>query len=494
MSDPSVPDSTRVPSPAPSLAPPGAAASTPVPLSILVVDDERSMRDFLKILLNRRGYETVAASGGAEAIELLGQRAFDLALVDLRMPEVDGLTVLREVRARRLATQVIMMTAYATTQTALEAMKLGAYDYVTKPFKVDELGIIIDKALEKAALLEENRALKRQLGRGTVDGFIGKSDEMREVFELIAKVAETRSNVLVLGESGTGKELVARAVHFQSPRKHGPFVAIHCAALPEQLLESELFGHEKGSFTDAHKRRLGSFEEASGGTLFLDEIGEISLQVQVKLLRVLQERVLRRVGGSEEIAIDVRIVAATNQELEDLVARGKFREDLFYRLNVIELRLPPLRRRRDDIPLLAQHFLEKYCREVGKPLRQLAPATMELMLKHGWPGNVRELENVIERAVTLETAEQITPASLPPSMTREPATKPPTQGFSFPELGIDLEDVLGRFERDLLLEALKRANGVRTEAARLLGITFRSMRYRLRKHQLDENDDSGADA
>jgi two-component system response regulator PilR (NtrC family) len=465
------------------------AQESATPTRVLVVDDERSMRDFLKILLSRRGYETVTAQGGAEAIEMLGQSAFDLALVDLRMPEVDGLTVLREARACGLSTQIVMMTAYATTQTALDAMKLGAYDYVTKPFKVDELTVIIEKALEKAALLEENRALKRKLGRGVIEGFVGKSAEMREVFDLVAKVAQTRSNVLLLGESGTGKELVARAIHFQSPRKHGPFVPIHCAALPEHLLESELFGHEKGAFTDAHRRRLGSFEDASGGTLFLDEIGEISLQVQVKLLRVLQERVLRRVGGNEEIPIDVRVVAATNQDLEELVAQGRFREDLFYRLNVIQVHLPPLRRRKDDIPLLARHFLAMYSRELQKPIRDIAPDAMDLMLRHRWPGNVRELENAIERAVTLEASDVITAASMPPSMTKENHARTPPNVVAFPEEGVDIDHVLGQIERELLIEALRRSHGVRTDAAKLLGITFRSMRYRLRKHQLGEGDE-----
>ena len=469
-------------------APATTAPERPTP-RVLVVDDERSMRDFLKILLTRAGYEAVTASGGQEAIDLLGQTAFDLALVDLRMPEVDGLAVLRDAKHRGHATQIVMMTAYATTRTALDAMKLGAYDYVTKPFKVDEISVIIEKALEKAALLEENRELKRQLGRPALEGFIGKSSEMMEVFDLVGKVAQTRSNVLVLGESGTGKELVARALHFQSPRRHGPFVAIHCAALPEHLLESELFGHEKGAFTDAHRRRLGSFEEASGGTLFLDEIGEISLQVQVKLLRVLQERVLRRVGGNEEIPIDVRIVAATNQELEELVAQGRFREDLYYRLNVIAVKLPPLRRRKDDIPLLSRHFLAKYCREMQKPIREIGPEAMELMLRHAWPGNVRELENVIERAVTLEMAEVIGPGSLPPSMRREAQPRAASSALHFPDEGLDLEELLGRVEKDLLLEALRRANGVRTEAARLLGITFRSIRYRLRKHHLADEEE-----
>jgi two-component system response regulator PilR (NtrC family) len=317
-----------------------------------------------------------------------------------------------------------------------------------------------------------------------LEGIVGKSAPMREVFELVAKVANTRSNVLVTGESGTGKELVARAVHFHSPRRSGPFVAIHCAALPETLLESELFGHEKGAFTDAHRRRVGSFEEASGGTLFLDEIGEVPPQVQVKLLRVLQERVLRRVGGSEDIHVDVRIIAATNRDLEEAVRRGAFREDLFYRLNVIQIRIPALRERTDDIPLLAHHFLAKYARELGKTLRGFRTEAMETLLRHAWPGNVRELENVVERAATLETGELIGVGSLPPSLRDGPAAPGPF-ATEIPPEGIDLEEVLGGIERRMLTEALKRAGGVRKEAARLLGITFRSIRYRLRKHGLD---------
>jgi two-component system response regulator PilR (NtrC family) len=452
---------------------------------ILVVDDERSMREFLRIFLQRRGHEVVTAAGGAEAIALLVQRAFDLALVDLRMPEVDGMAVLREAKRRGIGTQMVMMTAYASTATALEAMKLGAYDYLTKPFKVEEVGVVLEKALEKAALLEENRELKRQLGRPALEGIIGKSPPMEEVMGLVAKVAQTRSNVLVLGESGTGKELVARAVHFQSPRRDGPFVPIHCAALPATLLESELFGHEKGAFTDAHRRRVGSFEEASGGTLFLDEIGDISQQVQVKLLRVLQERVLRRVGGSEDIRVDVRIVAATNQDLEEAVRRGAFREDLFYRLNVIQIRVPPLRERKDDIPLLARHFLQKYARELQKDMQGIADEAMKQLLAYPWPGNVRELENVIERAVTLETSPVVGVGSLPPSMLRQELAHPAYGGVEIPEEGLDLEKVLGDLEKAVLTQALKRTGGVRKEAARLLGITFRSIRYRLRKHDLE---------
>jgi two-component system response regulator PilR (NtrC family) len=455
---------------------------------ILVVDDERSMREFLRIMLERQGHEVACASGGREGIDLLTQRAFDLALVDLRMPEVDGISVLRESKRLGLPTEIVVITAYATTQTALEAMKLGAYDYLIKPFKLDEIAVVIEKALEKAALLRENRELKRQLGRPIVDGFVGKSPKMMEVFELITKVAPTKSNILIAGESGTGKELVARAIHFHSPRRAGPFVAIHCAALPETLLESELFGHEKGAFTDAHRRRTGSFEEASGGTLFLDEVAEIAPQIQVKLLRVLQERALRRLGGNEEIHVDVRIVAATNRDLQEAVQSGVFREDLFYRLNVIQIRLPPLRERQDDIPLLCQHFLAKYAGVLHKQFRGISEPALELLLRYPWPGNVRELENVVERAVTLETAEEIGVGALPPSI-REVASSPGWPGdLELPADGIDLDQLLGQIERTLLTQALRRTGGVRTEAAKLLGITFRSIRYRLRKHLLVEDD------
>jgi two-component system response regulator PilR (NtrC family) len=458
------------------------------PARILVVDDERSMREFLRIMLARQGHEVTCASGGQEGIDLLTQRVFDLALVDLRMPEVDGLSVLREAKRLSLPTEIVVITAYATTQTALEAMKLGAYDYLTKPFKLDEIAVVIEKALEKAALLRENRELKRQLGQPIVDGLVGKSPKMMEVFDLITKVAPTKSNILITGESGTGKELVARAIHFHSPRRSGPFVALHCAALPETLLESELFGHEKGAFTDAHRRRTGSFEEASGGTLFLDEVAEIPPQIQVKLLRVLQERSLRRLGGNEEIHVDVRIVAATNRDLQEAVQAGVFREDLFYRLNVIQIRLPPLRERLDDIPLLCQHFLTKYSGVLHKQFRGISKPVIDLLLSYPWPGNVRELENVIERAVTLESGQEIGVGALPPSMREVHSAPIWPENLKLPEEGVDLDQLLDRVEKTLLTQALRRAGGVRTEAAKLLGITFRSMRYRMRKHLLADGD------
>jgi two-component system, NtrC family, response regulator PilR len=364
-------------------------------------------------------------------------------------------------------------------------MKQGAYDYITKPFKVDEIQVVVQRALEKRSLLRDNVELREALqGRFRLDRMVGKSPSMQQIFDMIKRVAPAKTSILVGGESGTGKELVARAIHHLSPRAEAPFVPVNCGAIPDSLIESELFGHVKGAFTGATADREGVFGAANGGTIFLDEIGELSGPMQVKLLRVLQERRIKPVGGSREQEVDVRVVAATNRDLESEVERGAFRRDLFYRLNVIQLVLPPLRARREDIALLAEHFLRKHAASVGKPITNLTPEAMQVLCDYDFPGNVRELENLIERAVTLEPAQVITRASLPELAPRRKVPAAATE-LDVPAEGIDLERVIGEIERDLLMKALERAGNVRKEAAKLLGITFRSLRYRMAKHGVD---------
>ncbi|HEX2572239.1 MAG TPA: sigma-54 dependent transcriptional regulator [Polyangia bacterium] len=453
--------------------------------AILVVDDERSMRDFLRILLRRLGHEVTVADSLAAAQQAIARREFDLVITDLRLGEESGLDVLAAAKQRAADTQVLMVTAYATPETAIAAMKQGAYDYLTKPFKVDEVAVVLDRALEHRELKRTNLALREQLeGRFRLDRLIGKSPSMQRVFELVRKVAPARTSVLLSGESGTGKELVARALHHLAgaPRADGPFVGINCGAIPEALLESELFGHARGAFTGAVADRPGVFEMASGGTLLLDEIGELGPAMQVKLLRVLQERRIRPVGGTSEREVDVRVVAATHRDLEAEVERGAFRSDLYYRLNVIEIVLPPLRARREDIPILAEHFLRKHALALGKPLAGFEPEALAALCDYDYPGNVRELENLIERAATLENEGRIGRASLPELTRRVSVVSAP--GLALPtvfEDGFDLDRVLAEVERDLVLKALERAQGVRKRAAEILGISFRSLRYRLAK-------------
>jgi two-component system response regulator PilR (NtrC family) len=380
---------------------------------------------------------------------------------------------------------VLLITAFATTDTAIAAMKRGAYDYLTKPFKVDEVTVVVERALEKVTLVRDNTALRGELQKGfRLDRLIGRSQSMRRLFDLVKKIAPTRSNVLVLGESGTGKELVAQAIHHLSPRGERPFVAVNCGAIPEALLESELFGHTRGAFTGAAQDRPGLFEAAQGGTLFLDEIGEISATLQVKLLRVLQERRLRPLGGTAEVELDVRVIAASNRDLEAEAARGTFRTDLYYRLNVIQVRVPPLRARPEDIPLLADHFARLFSAESGRPPISIDPAVLATLRDYDFPGNVRELENIVERAVALATDQRLT-LDLLPELSR--ASRPPAAGapMTIPDEGVDLDNVLGGIEREILRQALEKAGGVRKEAARLLGVTFRSLRYRLSKHGIE---------
>ena len=456
---------------------------------VLVVDDEQSMREFLAICLKRGGHEVVSVDSGAAAIASLAIRPVDVVITDLRMPgDVDGLGVLRAARAGAASDpEVILVTAFASADTALAAMRQGAYDYLTKPFKIDEITAVIGRAMEKRALVAENLALRDQVaGRVRMAQLLGRSRPMQKVFELISKIHSNKSSVLITGESGTGKELVARALHTEGNRAGGPFVAVNCGAIPEELMESELFGHVKGAFTGAVVDRLGLFREADGGTLFLDEIGELSLGLQVKLLRVLQDRRVKAVGGTGEVDVDVRVVAATNRELEEEVARGAFRQDLYYRLNVIEIRLPPLRQRPGDIPLLVEHFLRRFAKEHAKPFSGLTPAAAARLEEHDFPGNVRELENIIERSVALAAGPLIDVDDLP--ALRSGAGKAHAAAGDLPEDGVDLDRLVADYERAWVQKALDRAGGVRKRAALLLGISFRSMRYRLEKLGFDKGD------
>ncbi|MEI9475198.1 MAG: sigma-54 dependent transcriptional regulator [Deltaproteobacteria bacterium] len=457
---------------------------------ILVVDDEQSMREFLDIMLKKEGYKVSLASNGEEVLKYIDKDIFDLVLLDIRMPKMDGITVLRKIKSTSPETAVIMITAYASADTAIKAMKEGAYDYITKPFKVDEIKLIIKNALEKKHLQKENILLKRVVrDRYVFDNIIGQSPKMLVLYDLLEKVAPTKTNVLITGESGTGKELVAKAIHFNSPRKEKPFVTLNCGAIPEALIESELFGHMKGAFTDAIATKKGLFEMADEGTIFLDEISELPLMMQVKLLRVLQDREFKRVGGTEDIHVDVRIIAATNKDLERAVKEKRFREDLYYRLNVIQIKLPSLRERREDIPVLAAHFLKRYSEELNKNISGISPEALHLFLNYEYPGNVRELQNIIERAVALGTDQELTAHNLKTYLDEQIHTKKGMIDLDIPNEGIDLEKVVEDLERTLLLKALDKTRGIKKKAAELLHINFRSMRYRLEKYGLNDGPD-----
>jgi len=449
---------------------------------ILVVDDEESLREVLTIMLHREGYQVESAANGEQAALRLNENRFDLVISDIKMPKLNGMELLRQIKERYPETLVLMITAFSSTDEAVEAMKQGAYDYITKPFQNEEIRLIVRNALERASLQKENQALKRELGeRFSFHNIVGKSKRIRDVFDLIERVAGAKTSILVTGESGTGKELVARAIHFNSPRRERPIVAINCGAIPENLLESELFGHEKGAFTGATQAKPGLFEVAHGGTLFLDEVGELPTSMQVKLLRVLQEQEIRRVGGTRDIGVDVRLVAATNKDLEAEVEGGRFREDLFYRLNVIRIDLPPLRERLEDIPLLVDHFLGRFA---GAAPPTVSEEMMRILVDYPWPGNIRELENVIERCMVLGHGDQLQPDGLPPQM-HQASTRATDTIEDLPDDGLDLDAYLGGIEKRLLEQALDRCGGVRKKAAQMLGITFRSIRYRLAKYDLD---------
>jgi two-component system response regulator PilR (NtrC family) len=451
--------------------------------SILVVDDEQSMREFLEILLRKGGHELTLEADVPAALARLQGAAFDLVITDLRLGRDSGLDVLKATKTSSPGTEVVVVTAYATTENAIQAMKLGAYDYVLKPFKVDELKLVVEKALERRALVAENRVLRHRVGDRleASDAILGDAPAIRELRQVVDKVAPARTTVLIMGESGTGKEVVARAIHAKGNRRDQPFVAINCGAIPEGLIESEFFGHEKGSFTGAGETKPGLFEVAGSGTLFLDEVGELPQPVQVKLLRALQERKIRRVGGSADIAIAARIIAATNRDLGEDVAKGRFREDLYYRLNVIQIRTPPLRERRGDIAVFIDHFLARFAAENGRPRPVVDPEAQRLLVAYDFPGNLRELANVLERAVTLADGDVIEPAVLPP-LVRGPATAGAAAPADLPSEGLDLQAHLDAIERRILEQALERTRGIKTEAARLLSLTFRSLRYRLAKY------------
>ncbi len=461
--------------------------------NILVVDDENSMREFLEIMLNKEGYQVATAAGGGEAIDLLKKSDFDLVITDIRMKEIDGLEVLKKCKELHPNTIVILISAYASTSTAVEAMKWGAYDYLPKPFKVREIKAVIRDALETAEA-QESQEMEVRDGTARINyhGIVGESPEIKKILELLPRIAAATSNVLITGESGTGKELIAKAIHRESPRNDGPFVTVNCGSVPETLMESELFGHKKGSFTGATATRSGLFEAAHGGTLFLDEIAELSPPVQVKLLRAVQEKTFKMVGGSEEISVDVRIISATNRDLERDVMEGQFREDLYYRLNVINIHMPPLRERSDEIPLLAHHFLEKYSKEMGKDIRKISSFALDILKSYNFPGNIRELENIIERSVALESSNIVLPDSLTLSSFKQTQVRPKvdTVSLTLPQEGIDLDNVLGNLEQDLLQQALDRTRGAKQKAAELLSISFRSFRYRLAKYGLAGEDDA----
>jgi two-component system, NtrC family, response regulator PilR len=464
---------------------------------ILIVDDEPSMREMLRIVLRRDGYDVTVAANGTEALDLLKRDAFELLLSDIRMPDISGVEVLRAAKDLNRDIVAFMMTAYASTNTAVEAMRLGAVDYFTKPFSMDELRLKVRQHLESHRLKEENLLLKRELRtRHQFSSIIGRSESMLAVFKLVETIAKTNSTVLITGESGTGKDMVARAVHYNSLRREFPFVALNCGAVPETLLESELFGHIRGAFTGADTNKKGLIEVAERGTVFLDEIGEMNAVMQVKLLRVLQDRRFRRLGGTEEVQADIRIIAATNQDLPRLVSDGRFREDLFYRINVIPIHLPPLRERREDIPLIAEHFLEKFATQMNKPVHAISGEAQERLSAYAWPGNVRELENVIERAVALEETPVILPETLPPqvgpgdaALDRAPRASAPAGATSWPALpdlsdGFDLEAKGDELYRHYISLALERSGGVQTKAAELLGMSFRSFRYYAKKFNI----------
>ncbi|MBJ6759374.1 sigma-54-dependent Fis family transcriptional regulator [Myxococcaceae bacterium JPH2] len=456
---------------------------------ILVVDDELSMREYLEVLLIREGYSVTSVAGVKPAREALSRESVDLVISDMKLGTGSGLDVLREARSRREPPEVVLITAFGTPSAAVEAMREGAYDYLCKPFDNEELRLLVQKALEKRALRQENTNLKARLLPGLGGLLVGQSARMQSVWQLVEKVAPSRSTVLIAGESGTGKELVAKAIHLRSQRATQPFLPFNCAALNEGVLESELFGHVKGAFTGATHDRQGLLASAGEGTVMLDEVGEMPLATQVKLLRVLQERKVKPVGSAAEVPFVARVIAATNRRLEAEVQAGRFREDLFYRLNVITVELPPLRDRVGDIAVLANHFLSRMAEELGRPGLRFAQETLGLLEHYAFPGNVRQLQNMVERAATLSDSDLLGPATLPPAVRgeAEPAARHAEAGEPSLGSGFNLERHLDDSERRYLLSALKQAGGVKTRAAELLGLSFRSFRYRLAKHGLTDD-------
>jgi len=451
---------------------------------ILIVDDEAGVRESLRMVL-KDNYEPVAVGSGTDALDALAAGPFDVVLLDIVMPGMDGLELLEEVRSRYPRVPVIMLTATKTVKTAVGAMKLGAFDYVTKPFDVDELRVILDKATENAALVREVEELRHEVGRRyQLDNIIGKSPKMQEVFRTVHTVAPLKTTVLITGESGTGKELIAKAIHYGSPRIRKPLVTLNCAAIPENLLESELFGHEKGSFTDAIQKKLGQFELAHGGSLFLDEIGEMGAATQAKLLRVLEHGEFLRVGGQRPVNVDVRIIAATNRDLTAAIKDASFRPDLYYRLNVVAVHLPPLRERRDDLVLLIRHFVAAKCRDMNIPEKVVRPEAADALLRYPWPGNVRELENLIERILVLSEGPQITLEELPDNVKRTEAS-PGNLRDQVLAGRKSLGSAVDEFEREIIAEALQQTDFNQTRAAEMLGTTRRILKYRMDKLGID---------
>ena len=450
--------------------------------SILIVDDEKGQREILSTILEKEGYRIADAPGGREALARLETEEFDLILTDLKMQGMSGLELLEKVLAENPQQCIVIMTAHGTVDSAVEAMKKGAFDYLEKPLERDDLLLTLQRAFEHIELLRENRALHKKLEESQgIPAIIGDHPKIKEVFRIINKIAPTGSTVLIYGESGTGKELVARAIHERSPRKEKPFFAINCAAIPDTLMESELFGHEKGSFTGAGSREIGLFEAADKGTVFLDEIGEMSVAMQAKLLRAIQEKEIRRVGGKVNISIDVRIISATNRDLEAEIKKGRFREDLYYRLNVIRFNLPPLRERGSDIAALADFFVRKYSSATDIPLRGISKPALKILMNYGWPGNVRQLESVIERGVLMAESDHIQPEDLPVEVHGE-AAHSGRLPFEFPPEGISIEGL----ERDIIVKAMDRAGWVIAKAAPLLGISYKTLQYRLEKFGIEK--------
>jgi two-component system response regulator PilR (NtrC family) len=464
---------------------------------VLVADDETSMREMLEMLLRGEDYEVDLAADGKEAIDLLTGKHYDVVLTDLNMPQANGIEVLEACIRSSPSTQILLLTAFGTDQSALIAMAEGAFGYLEKPFKVEDIRFQVRRAMKMHDLLSENIRMNssRPMSKH-LSSIIGRSPAINEAYSIIKTVAPSRTTVLITGESGTGKELAARALHAHGTRPDGPFVVVNCGAIPENLMESELFGYEKGAFTGATHRKVGLFTTANGGTLFLDEVGELPLQMQVKLLRVIQERCLIPVGGLKEEELDIRFVAGTNRDLEQAVREQKFREDLYYRLNVVQVRMPSLRDRRGDIPLLAGHFLRNFSIELGRDIRAMDRETLDVLMDYPYGGNVRELENIIERAVTFETSDILTLESLPPNVFRgrQLGATPVSSDLSIPAEGMDLEEVLAGVERKILCEALQRTRGNQTDAARLLGITFRAIRYKISKYGIDPDHPNLADS
>jgi two-component system response regulator AtoC len=449
---------------------------------ILLIEDEENFRHMLSVILKKRGYDVETASDGIDGLKKVDSGAFDTVLCDIRMPQMDGLEFLKEAQKVGCESTIIMMSAYGTLDTAIEAMKLGAYDYISKPFKPDEIILTLKKAEERERLRRENLFLKKEVQKEySFENIISKNERMRQIFDTITKVAKYKSTILIAGDSGTGKELVAKAIHFNSDRSNHPFIPVNCGAIPENLLESELFGHTKGSFTNAVRTKKGLFEEADGGTMFLDEIGELPLQLQVKLLRVLQDGEIRRIGDSRAIQIDVRIIAATVKDLDKEVREGKFRDDLFYRLNVLPMKIPPLKERKEDIPLLVDHFIHKYSRELSKPIEGIVPEALNCLLNYSWNGNVRELENIIERAIVLTESNRIQVENLPIEI-QNPKEE---SRLSLLNDELSIKKASRYLEIDLIRKALLKTNGNHTHAAKLLEISHRALLYKIKEYGID---------